>query len=58
MWVMTRRQLRLDSTDPFLGLFTLGVSAPISCLMGGQEMFPSFSPHFLTLLSCYTKFLS
>jgi hypothetical protein len=43
--------LRLDSTDLCLGLFTVGVSAPISCIMGGgQEMFP-FSLHFPTLLS-------
>jgi hypothetical protein len=36
IWIMTGRQLRLDSTDPCLGLFTLGVSASISCIMVGE----------------------
>jgi hypothetical protein len=54
MWVMTRKQLRLDSTDPFLGLFTLGVSAPISCLIGGAGNVPFFfSPFSHTLILLY-----
>jgi hypothetical protein len=36
IWIRTGRQLRLDSTDPCLGLFTLGVSASISCIMAGE----------------------
>jgi hypothetical protein len=53
IWIMTGRQLRLDSTDLCLGLFTLGVSAPISCIMVGQEMFPFFSPFSHTLILLY-----